>query len=475
MAVAVINLICALAGILMYAHCPQGYNYTFCASLMWIFIVQNALYFILSKRTYKLGFEFFFMVSFFFVNFAYPVFYFPVDPTWSFFDMSWHHGVINQTTAIAYLGYAFYMLGLSAFTNTPAPEPATPSFRVGATTYAGLAGICLAAFALFVLTGGYAALQSVYGGNGTLRDVGIFSYFNNLFTIAALLMAMFIWHIRKQQWWLYLGFIGFLILIIISTGSRQLALSIILILAVGFNRYVYRFKGWQILLLTMVGSMALFFIMQVRDLGMDWYAWQRKFAHLELRSFLDIFEDLTVNNINSFVLVYFANYHDLTWFQGMIIDIVSPIPKLGSYILSHSGQLWETLQGGDLPSLLLIGHNAPWGTGTNMVGEAYRSFGIVGTAICMFLIGLLIRKSYARSSSNIYWYAIYYLMVGHAVIYPRAPLLYDPRTVVWALLMLWLVRFVAVRLEKYTFKYLQSQNTSSYECNLHISTSERSH
>ncbi len=449
MAVAVINLICALAGMLMYAHCPHGYNYTFCASLMWLFIVQNALYIILTKRTYKLGFEFFFMISFFFVNFAYPVFYFPEDPTWSFFEMSWHHGVINQTTAIAYLGYAFYMLGLSAFTNTRTSEPPAPAFHVGAPTYVCLSGVCLAAFALYVLTGGYAALQSVYGGGGTLRDVGVFSYFNNLFTIAALLMAMFIWHIRKQQWWMYLGIIGALILIILSTGSRQLALSIMLILVVGFNRYVYRFKWWQILLLITVGSMALFFIVQVRKLGADWYAWQRKLTHLELRSFLDIFEDLTVNNINSFVLVHFANHHELTWFQGMIIDIVSPIPKLGSYILSHSELPWEMLQGGDLPSLLIIGHNASWGTGTNMVGEAYRSFGIVGTAICMFLIGLLIRKSYARSNSSIYWYTVYYLMVGHAVIYPRAPLLYDPRTVVWALLLLWLVRFVVVRMKAY--------------------------
>ena len=71
-----------------------------------------------------------------------------------------------------------------------------------------------------------------------------------------------------------------------------------------------------------------------------------------------------------------------------------------------------------------------------MIGEAYRSFGAIGTAIAMFLIGLWVKESYYRAKNSVYWYLMYFLLVGHALIYPRAPLLFDPRLVTWSLLLL---------------------------------------
>ena len=40
---------------------------------------------------------------------------------------------------------------------------------------------------------------------------------------------------------------------------------------------------------------------------------------------------------------------------------------------------------------------------------------------------------------NVYWYLMSFLLVGHALIYPRAPLLFDPRLVTWSLLLLLIV------------------------------------
>ena len=74
-----------------------------------------------------------------------------------------------------------------------------------------------------------------------------------------------------------------------------------------------------------------------------------------------------------------------------------------------------------------------------MIGEAYRSFGAVGTALAMFLIGAWVKESYYRAGQSVYWYLMYFLLVGHALIYPRAPLLFDPRLVTWSLLLLAIV------------------------------------
>ena len=146
-----------------------------------------------------------------------------------------------------------------------------------------------------------------------------------------------------------------------------------------------------------------------------------------------------MNDGNLFRLFGGAQENDLTWFTGMSLDLFSPVPGLAGYIIEHSDLPPQMLHGGDLPSYLFLGPDATWGTGTNMIGEAYRSFGAVGTAIAMFLIGLWVKESYYRAKNNVYWYLMYFLLVGHALIYPRAPLLFDPRLVSWSLLLLLIV------------------------------------
>ena len=297
----------------------------------------------------------------------------------------------------------------------------------------------MVAWVLFVATGGLAALQSVYAEGSNLRDVGIYSYFNNIFTIGCYFLAIFIFRLPKQKWWFYLAVIASFMLILLSTGSRQLAVGLALILVVGFSMYVYHLKWWHVLGLVAGGSIVLFLVMTLRKEGLDPAAWQAKLAHTKLEEFWDIYEDLIVNDVNLFRLFGWAQENDLTWFTGMSLDLSSPVPGLAGYIIEHSDLPPQMLHGGDLPSYLILGPDATWGTGTNMIGEAYRSFGAVGTAIAMFLIGLWVKESYYRAKNNVYWYLMYFLLVGHALIYPRAPLLFDPRLVTWSLLLLLIV------------------------------------
>jgi hypothetical protein len=127
----------------------------------------------------------------------------------------------------------------------------------------------------------------------------------------------------------------------------------------------------------------------------------------------------------------------------MLLDISSPVPGLGGHIIANSELPPQMLHGGELPSYLFLGPDATWGTGTNMIGEAFRSFGALGTAIVMFLIGVWVKESYYRAHKSVYWYLMYFLLVSHALVYPRAPLLFDPRLVTWSLLLLAIVVIVS--------------------------------
>lgn len=433
-----LNIAFAIVATVLYIKAPWTYSYDYCVTMMTLFIAQNVLFFATNKRQHWLGFEFFFAISFFLVNFVYPVFYAPYEDRiyWSFFSYSFNDDYVTRSTALAYFGYAWYMLGATRLLQLQREEPSHPTFTVSMRQYIWFFGITIVAWLLFVATGGLAALQSVYAEGSNLRDVGIYSYFNNIFTIGCYFMAIFLFRLPKQKWWFYLLVILYFMLILLSTGSRQLAVGLALILVTGFSLYVYHLKWWQVLLLIAGGTTVLFLVMTLRTEGLDFGAWQQKLAQTKLDNFWDIFEDLIVNDVNLFRLFGWAQENDLTWFQGMTLDIASPIPGLGSHIIANSDVPPQMLHGGDLPSYLFLGPDATWGTGTNMVGEAYRSFGAIGTAVAMFLIGLWIKESYYRANNSIYWYLMYFLLVGHALIYPRAPLLFDPRLVIWSLLLL---------------------------------------
>lgn len=425
-----INIVCIALAIGGYCLAPEGYDYTFCLGIALIYLVHNFCWLVLNRKKNWLGFELFFMISFFFVNFVYPVVYAPTYPHWSFFNMVFNRHVINQATALAYLAYSCYMLGICGIKGEKArgregeKEFPIEVFRI-------FCGIAIIGFGLFVLTGGYTALKDVYSGGKDLRDVGIYSYFNNIFSIGALLMAATIWRIEKRKRTIYLGLLVAFIVILLSTGSRQFSISLVIVMIISFSWYIYHLKGWQVTCIILLGAATLFVIMQTRaDNG-------NEITHEDYVSVFDMFEDLSINAINLYALVDWGNSHDMTWLHGMLMDIVSPIPKLGTWLAEQSGEAKELLHGGDLPSYILLGRGAHWGTGTNMVGEAYRGFGIVGMCLIMWGIGAVIRHAYSKSDENIYWNIFYLLMVGHAVIYPRAPLLYDPRTIVWTMLLLW--------------------------------------
>ena len=438
------NIAFTIAATVLYIKAPWTYSYDYCAWLMGLYVAQNVLFFATDKRKNWLGFEFFFALSFFLVNFVYPVFYAPTERIyWSFFSFSFNDNYVTRATALAYFAYAWYMLGATRLLQLRRIEPAEPTFTISMRQYIWFFGITIVAWILYVATGGLAALQSVYADGENLRDVGIYSYFNNIFTIGCYLMAIFIFRLPKQKWWFYLLVIISFMLILLSTGSRQLAVSLALILIVGFSMYVYHLRWWQVATLVAGGSVLLFLVMRLRKDGLDAVAWQTRLAHTKLEYFWDIYEDLIINDVNLFALFGWAQTHEPTWFTGMSLDLSSPIPGLAGYIVSHSDLPPQMLHGGDLPSYLLLGPKATWGTGTNMVGEAYRSFGIVGTAFSMFLIGLWVKESYYRAYNSVYWYLMYFLLVGHALIYPRAPLLFDPRLVTWSLLLLLIVMTIS--------------------------------
>lgn len=437
------NIVFALLAILFTVFAPWGWSGATIYGVVACFLAQNVWYFLWEGRKNILCFEFLFFIAYFFVNFAYPLFYYHQDTFFLFYCIPWEHNVISRATAIAYLGYAFYMLGLlsvrkrNADSSSQESETDTvqPAKEVTYHHFLLLFACMIVFFGLYIITGGWQAMKSVYAGGGSLREVGIYSYFHVLFTIAVYLVCIFIFRLPHSRRWLYLLVVLCVMAIILSTGSRSVALSMALILVVGWNNNVRPFRLWEVLLLLMMGVVGLFFIVSVRQSAGSWI---ESFRHVRLQHIADMFSDLTVNGRNLYVLVDYGMTHSYTFFHGMLIDLLSPLPGIAQPIVNLMNEPYETLCAQELVSYLAFGSGATWGLGSNMVGDAFRSFGYVGTALSMWLVGWAVCKTREASSHSIYAYVIHYLLISYSVFYTRAPILFPPRLLTWTLLMLWL-------------------------------------
>lgn len=193
-------------------------------------------------------------------------------------------------------------------------------------------------------------------------------------------------------------------------------------------------------LFILIGSFFMTIIQTSRSQEFSSKSWSSSASkNVEIESPFDIFNDLIINNRNLYVLVDFADEHQNVFFLSAISDLTSPLPGLFRYVSDSMNVPKELISGGDLPTFLELGPNSDWGLGTNLVGETYVGYSYFGVCIILFLWGFAVRKSYDASENNIYAFVIYFLLVSHAIFFPRAFYLYQPRTVVWSLLLVFIL------------------------------------
>ncbi|MGV0947258.1 O-antigen polymerase [Empedobacter falsenii] len=434
----IINSIFFIVSLFLCFLAPNTYSFTFCSAILIVFMAQNLIFF--SQKTYNnlACFEFFFAFSFCLCNFIYPVFYFPIKPEFGTFAFPFNKNIISYSTALAGLAYSSYLLGIShIFSLKKQKNNIKNDFKINSYFIRILFGLSIITYILYIATGGLSHLSSVYAGNADFNEVGLFSYFNNIFTITCLLLAMFTFKIKdKALRNSVLLYLFFAMLFVIFTGSRTIVIGVGLILLVTYGTFIKKIPKILLLMFVGLGSMLMAFIMLFR---------QEDYSSNDVNQFtsgFDIYLDLIGTNRNLYVLVDFANNNFHAYFVSITGDLLSPIPG-SSGIMNFFG-LPKDMMGGAFPTFLQFGTGSKFGLGTNMVGEMYFAFGIYGVIIISFLIGWLISKV-KNNLNNVYYYVIYFIFVSHAIFYPRAPYLLQPRTLVWAMLIIFLFQLYKKR------------------------------
>lgn len=439
----IVSSIFSFISLLVFYFSPTEYSFTFSVFCLLFYLLINFYYFKFVSKDKGVGFEYFYMIAFCMTNFIYPVFYFMENRYVSLFSYPFNFGIISKATALALVAYAFYILGLQLYRR----KKDALEFKVDSFYPLMYMLISIISFIFFVIFGGLDHFKSVYSGDSEWEAVGSYSYFYLIFNYSSLLLSMFLFKCENKKIMIF-GALYLLvaILLLLLSGSRMTSVGIVLVLLVSFSKNIKNIPSLIATFFVLFSSVFLYSMMIYRSnmfsSDIDNIAGS---AFSSNYSLFDSFMDLIVNNRNLYVLVDFVDSNGSVFFANIFYNIISFLPFSKS--INDFFGIPEFLNG-NLPSFLEFGSNAGFGLGTNNVGEAYLSFGLVGVIVFFTFFGVFLKFLKEKSSSSIISYIFYFILVSNAVIYPRGNVLINTRVFVWTILiffMIYLLRKILVK------------------------------
>ena len=258
-----LNLIFIIYSVVLYYTAPTDFNFNFCLAINISIVIQAIMYFVFTKRS-LVSFEFFFMFSFYFVNFIYPVFYFNTDPTFSVFGFPFNYHIICKSTAIAFVAFTTFIFGLTIRKNTTEKyfsfEP-----KVFSNSFFRNSLLLFLFLSIYYISSIGAAF---FNGYEWYVDEKNYNPIVSFMYIAALLFSMFVFYVpnnkKKNQ---YLFIIVFFIFLYLLSGSRNMPLGLSLILLVSFNDKVKKIPTPLFIATLAFGIFLLSFIANARGGG----------------------------------------------------------------------------------------------------------------------------------------------------------------------------------------------------------------
>lgn len=436
------NIIFAVFALFLLIYAPEYYAYNFCLLIGWLFVIQNTIYFIFRRDRSLVSFEFFFMIAFWFTNLVYPLFYFQTDPSVGVFSLPFNQNIISKATAIAYLAYTFYFVGMSFFETKKNDDKVFDVDEKYEPTSRKVFYITISFFLLYIITGGHRILGNVYSGDAALEDQGISSYFYMIFFSSSVLLTIFLFgsQISNKYKIQHIVLISFIFLLFLSLGSRTLPLALGLAVLVSYNNYKYKIPASIFLLLIVLGVLLMTFIVFARSVSFsDEEYFRNALNNMQINSFWDFGMDLIMNNRNLYTLVDFADNQGYTYGLTMLGGFLSPVPFLQGFVCNTFGIPPDFISSAAFNTFLEFGQGSSWGMGSNLVADVYMAFGIPGVITFFFVLGLLLGKAKIALSGSIYWNIFYFFLVSNSVYWLRSGFFDSFRYLIWALLIVYVL------------------------------------
>ncbi len=430
-----INILFLIFSLVLYYNVPENYSFNFCLLINLSFVIQNILYFVVTKRT-LISFEFFFAFAFYFINFIYPVAYFPTNPTFSVFDYTFNYMVINKATALAFVAYTCYMAGLT-FVKRENEELKISLEMFSSSFFKSLLIVFLTLAVSYIISVG----SAFFSGYDWYVDEENFSPAVAFINMSASLFAMFIFFEKtKGKRLFYLVIMAFFISIYLLSGSRNLPLTLLIILLLAYHEVIRKIPSQFFLIMLAVGIVIFYFISTIRtDNVLEGISIEQFIANVSDSSVFDFATDLIVNNRNLYVLVDFADSYGYTYGLTMLSSVLMLVPYAGTFVSERFGIPLDFMYVAGFNTYLEFGFGSTYGLGGNIVADIYLSFGFVGVLIAFPLLGFFVSKVVSKYRHSVVYFIIYFTLVGSSVFMNRESFLLPLRPILYTLLMFWIL------------------------------------
>lgn len=416
--------------VIMLFFAPDGYSIQFVTNCGIVFIASSLVMLSSNCRNTFVKFEFFFLIAFFFTNYVYPLIFYPINPYFSLFQLSFNELYINKGTALATVAGTWFNVGI--FERIPIRIPRKEAFDIKTRLRIPRAVTIILLF-LFIPT-----LYSIYQAGTYSREFES-SYVNVILKYVVLYVIFaFIFNNRFQKFrrfWRRIMSSPIILLTIVYTvlflliGSRTIPLNIVLFSLLLVNILVCKIS--RKLIITMIAGGAIFLtiigIMRGGSGTVD----------NDISSVWDIGSDLTINNRSLYVLMEEVDKNGVTFGATLMMNVLSAIPFAQSFYLNITGLPLSTISSANLVTEAYFNSSVNeerFGLGTNLVGDVYLAFGLIGVLALFWFFGYILRKLYFNiGQGHTIALLIYGLFFMSAIYYTRSGYLTPVRDVLWVL------------------------------------------
>lgn len=419
-----------IISILQYIFAPIEYSYGYAVFVFATFILNVLAVAKMDAKFERIGFNFLFTLSFFLVNYIYPVFIYPVFPTFSLFIYEINYDVIMKATALANVAYSFYGLGYIVHQNREFNErickTSLRTSNILPEPYLWvLAFMCAGLFVIFFAGGGYQHFVNTYGEDSNIQDMtGLIALIFTVLTTLSVLVTIL--NLNYRNLFVY----TFLLLatgLLAKLGSRTLPLCVMsVIFCYVCNKYkvskkkIFVFIGVAFVLLALLG--------RSRGGGEGELS-----VDEESVGMFRVALDFIVANRNLYAIYDHVQTDSITWGVSLLAYILAAVP-FSQGIVSQVFNIPDyAMRSETLTTYWELGDAHGWGLGTNIVGDVYLALGLFGVIFLFYGLGYVVAYSREQmyKGSRI-WKVFYYMMIAGSIFMGRGSIFYSFKNIAWS-------------------------------------------
>lgn len=452
--ISLLGLICSL---FVYYYAPTEYSFSYSIGCLFIFLTLSILHLIKNFDGNYFTFDTLFIISIFFTNFVYPVFYYSSELRYfSLFTLNFPESVITKATALCLLGMSAYFFGASLFNSN---KFRYESNKVNVFKFDKhnnkVVNFSIVLFILFIITVGGEFLSGSYRGRSNWTTSSSYIYWM-LKTILSLAIIMSLYllkdkdkifkHINKK----IILLVSIICALFLWIGDRGFPLSILLLL-LGVYSHIIKPLSFKKSIFFIIAGLFIFSVVgEIRVSETSYQGFVERFlSRNEISNPLEYANSLIINNRSLYVLYDYAENYDYFYGKNFISSIAAVIPFMQSFLIRVIGFDLHEINTAEFVTYLQFGRYAEFGLGTNLIGGIYLSFGVLGVIFIMMLFGKLMTYLYYISRFHLPSLLVYMILFSYSIYYPRADITSPLQETIWILIFYFLF-FNRKRIALYT-------------------------